>query len=206
MLTQNCTSKRFWETRQEKYRKTLDTNSFIKSKGYTVIEMWECHFKAYCNNHPDIKPIIQESRPKFAQGHRGGLSHEQIIKYVRSDDLFGMVECDIEVPDEWDPEFRQQTNLSPKEYFAEMCPLFCNAEVSFDLIGEHMQTHAREQGLSEQPHRLLIGAMSARQLLLATPLLKWYLDHGLKVTKIYEVVEFRRQACFKGFVSGSYKC
>ena len=44
VLTQNCTSKRFWETRQEKYRKTLDTTSFIKSKGYTVIEMWECHF------------------------------------------------------------------------------------------------------------------------------------------------------------------
>ena len=113
-LHKTVRGKRFWETRQEKYRKTLDTTSFIKSKGYTVIEMWECHFKAYCNNHPDIKPIIQESRPKFAQGHRGGLSHEQIIKYVRSDDLFGMVECDIEVPDEWDPEFRQQTNLSPK--------------------------------------------------------------------------------------------
>ena len=166
VLTQNCTSKRFWETRQEKYRKTLDTNSFIQSKGYAVIEMWECHFKAYCNNHPDIKPIIQESRPNLRR------DTEAVCLTNRSVSTFVLTIClawssVTEVPDEWDPEFRQQTNLSPKEFFAEMCPLFCNAEVSFDLIGEHMQTHAREQGLSEQPRRLLIGAMSARQLLVS---------------------------------------
>ena len=32
-------------------------------------------------------------------------------------------------------------------------------------------------------------------------MLKWYLDHGLKVTKIYEVIEFRENACFKEFVA-----
>lgn len=38
-------------------------------------------------------------------------------------------------------------------------------------------------------------------MLLATPLLKWYLDHGLKVTRIYQVVEFNAQACFQKFVT-----
>ena len=42
--------------------------------------------------------------------------------------------------------------------------------------------------------------MKARQLLIATPLLKWYLDHGLEVTKIYQVVEFKPQRCFYQFV------
>jgi hypothetical protein len=38
--------------------------------------------------------------------------------------------------------------------------------------------------------------------LLATPLLKWYLDHGLVVTKVHEVIEYVARAFFKEFVSG----
>lgn len=32
-------------------------------------------------------------------------------------------------------------------------------------------------------------------------IVKWYLDHGLKVTRIYQVVEFNAHACFKKFVN-----
>lgn len=51
-----------------------------------------------------------------------------------------------------------------------------------------------------QEHRkLLVGGMSAERILLATPLLKWYLDHGLQVTRVYQCVEFTGKACFKDF-------
>jgi hypothetical protein len=110
-----------------------------------------------------------------------------------------MVEVDIEVPEQWGLEF-EGTKSSPKEYFEEMCPIFCNTEVGFDDIGEHMQAHVWEHDLSDKPRRLLVGGTKARQILLATPLLKWYLDHGLVVTKIYQVVEYRKMACFDEFV------
>ena len=42
--------------------------------------------------------------------------------------------------------------------------------------------------------------MKARQVLLATPLLRWYLNHGMTVTKVYQVVEFQSQRCFRDFV------
>ena len=109
-----------------------------------------------------------------------------------------MVECDIEIPEQWGHDFKM--TLPPKEYFSEMCPLFCNTDVGFDDIGDHMQAHVRAQGLSDKPRRLLVSGTKARQILLATPLLKWYLDHGLKVTKIYQVVEYRKKACFRSFV------
>jgi len=32
--------------------------------------------------------------------------------------------------------------------------------------------------------------MPGRQMLIATPFLKWYLEHCMVVTKIYQVVEF----------------
>ena len=42
--------------------------------------------------------------------------------------------------------------------------------------------------------------MSARQILLAAPLLQWYLKHGLEVTKIYQTIEYQKHACFGEFV------
>ena len=45
-----------------------------------------------------------------------------------------------------------------------------------------------------------MGGMKARQNLLATPLLQWYLNHRLDVTKIYQVVEFQGKRCFQEFV------
>ena len=41
-----------------------------------------------------------------------------------------------------------------------------------------------------QPRRSLIGSMKGEKILLATPLLKWYLEHGLEVTKVHQVIEF----------------
>ena len=41
--------------------------------------------------------------------------------------------------------------------------------------------------------------MKGRKILIATPLLKWYLKHGLKVTNIYQVVEFKPKRCFNDF-------
>ena len=63
-----------------------------------------------------------------------------------------------------------------------------------------MQNHVREFDVSIKSKRLLIGGMRARKLLLATPLLKWYLEHGIEVTKIYQTVEYTKQACYSHFV------
>ena len=41
--------------------------------------------------------------------------------------------------------------------------------------------------------------MKARKILLATPLLKWYMEHGLDVTEVYQFIEFKPKACFKSF-------
>jgi hypothetical protein len=65
------------------------------------------------------------------------------------------------------------SHRDPPQYFEEMSPLFCTTEVPYDIIGEHMQEHVRWFGLSKKPRRLLVGGMKARQLLIATPLLKW---------------------------------
>jgi hypothetical protein len=81
-----------------------------------------------------------------------------------------------------------------------MCPLFCSTEIPFEKIGRHMQEHAKNIGMSTKPKKLLVGGLKAKKMLFATPLLKWYLTHGLEVTKIYQVVEYDRMKCFEKFV------
>ena len=98
-----------------------------------------------------------------------------------------MVECDVRVPDA----------LQPK--FAEMCPIFKNKEISRDDIGQHMQTFAEEENIMSQPRRSLVGSYFGEKILLASPLIKWYLEHGLEVTHIYQVVEYIHVPCFQPF-------
>jgi len=63
-----------------------------------------------------------------------------------------------------------------------------------------MQEHVEAFGLSKRPRHLLVGGLRAQKILLATPLLKWYLEHGLQVSQIHQVVEYIPMNCFTRFV------
>ena len=41
--------------------------------------------------------------------------------------------------------------------------------------------------------------MKGEKILLATPPLKWYLEHGLEVMRVYQVTEYTPKPCFKTF-------
>ena len=185
----------------QKQRKTQEKLEFLQKKGYKVEVIYECEFQKMCKHNSDLQHFIDRKRPSFYQSHKSTVSEKQILDAVRSETLFGMIECDIQVPDRWDDEFSKKMKLSPKEYFSEMSPIFMNSDIHFDHIGEHMQNHIKRFGLSQKPRRLLVGGMKADHILLATPLLKFYLDHGLKVTNIHECIEFSSQNCFKSFVT-----
>jgi hypothetical protein len=42
--------------------------------------------------------------------------------------------------------------------------------------------------------------MKAERVIMATPLLQWYMNHGLKVSNVIEVIEFTPRQCFRTFV------
>ena len=45
----------------------------------------------------------------------------------------------------------------------------------------------------------LIGSYFGEKILLASPLIKWYLENGLEVTHIYQVLEYTPVPCFQPF-------
>ncbi len=83
-----------------------------------------------------------------------------------------------------------------------MCPIFKNIDIhgTKDVIGEHMSDYCTQNGIPVKKSRKLIGSMKGENILLYTPLLKWYLEHGLEITTLYKAITYTPKQCFKGIV------
>ena len=113
---------------------------------------------------------------------------DEIIQNVLNDELFGFFEVDIEVPEQ------------KRKRFSEFCPLFVISEVSEDQIPQHMKDYKINKGRKMiKNNKKLLGVMKAEKILLYSPLLKWYLNHGLQVTKIHRYISYTSGRPFKWF-------
>ena len=102
---------------------------------------------------------------------------ERLNNKVLNDSLFGFAQVDIEVPEE----------LYDK--FSEMAPLFVVGEIS--EVPEYMKQYQKDTGREENKNsRKLLGVMKAKKILIYTPLLKWYIEHGLKVTAYHQLLHY----------------
>ena len=103
---------------------------------------------------------------------------ERQTKKVLNDTLFGFAQVDIEVPEEL------------YERFSEMSPLFVVDGIT--EVPEPMKRYQEETGREENKHsRKRLGVMQAKKILLYTPLLKWYIKHGLKVTAYHQLLLYK---------------
>ena len=59
------------------------------------------------------------------------------------------------------------------------------------LLGTHKREPMHDQ-------RKLVGALSAQNILLYTQLLKWYLEHGLKITEVHRTLTLFRKRSSRG--------
>ena len=146
-----------------------------------VVEMWECEWKEI-RKEPDVKSFLAPARRQ-----KWKMTQQQIITAVVDGTLFGMVECDVRVPEHL------------QDQFAEMQPIFKNVTVTRDDIGPFMRQYAEENDIMSAPRRMLVGSFHGIKLLLATPLLRWYLAHGLVVDRVYQVVDYEPNPCFQRF-------
>ncbi len=55
-----------------------------------------------------------------------------------------------------------------------------------------MKDIAETNDLLKKPRKTLISSYHAKEILLTTPLLKWYLEHGLEVTRVHSFLEFEK--------------
>ena len=169
-------------------RRELDElrRSFIQEKGFTFLEMWESEWWRLYETTSNVKLYIGENFP-----YRRSLTEQQLLEGIKKGSLFGYVQCDIEVPE------KLRVN------FAHFPPIFKNTLFSKNDIGDLMKTYAEEGGIMSQPRKMLKSTFTLQSGTLMTPLLLFYLQLGLVVTKIHRYVEYTPKKCFNSFVQSA---
>ncbi len=185
----SCQMKMPEKERKERYDRARKISRYLATKVACAEEVWECEFLAEIRANRDLGDFVWARQPEFYRHNRyKTVSPDMLLEGIRQDTLYGFAEVDIHVPPDLE------------SYFEEMCPLFGTTPIPFDEIGDTMQDLARQRGLSEKPRPLLIAGLRAERILLATPLLRWYMRNGLQITRMYEVVECRRERPFHEFI------
>ena len=156
---------------------------YIKEKGYKVEEMWECDWWESFKTNDKIKNHVRTHFP-----YKRPLSTDSLLAKIKEGSLPGYVQCDLVVPDE----------LNPK--FANFHPIFKNTEVGRNDIGDCMKNYAIENEIIKQPQRMLISSFKIKNVTVITPVFNFYLELGLKCTKIYRFVQYTPRQCFNNFV------
>ena len=183
----------FEDKRKKRYEKTMEREQYLKDQGYNVWSIWECEFRKQIKSDINLQNFLKKfERPLDKKKY---LTEQEIILAVKNEVFFGAVECSLHVPDHL------------IEYFSELSPIFCTTDIPFDSIGEHMMSIGKNLKVSQKPRRLLVGGMRAEKILIATPLLKWYLEHGLVISKIFQTIEFDSNSkAFQNFTKRVTDC
>ena len=152
---------------------------YIQERDFTVIGMWECEWWRFYKTTTNVKLNIRENFP-----HRQSLTKHLLIEAIKKGNLFGYVQCDIEVPEN----FWANSGNFP--------PIFMITLLSKNDIGNLMKTNAEEEGIMSQPRKMLISSHTLQNgnyfsaLVLSTT----------GVTKGHRFVKYTPRKCFNSFV------
>jgi len=101
--------------------------------------------------------------------------------------FFGLVEVDIKIPED------------KYNYFGEMSPIFKNIEYSEAEGGEYMKKIILDKRDKLTTSRKLIASLKATRILIKSTRLKWLIEKGAVVTKLYGVIPAQKGKPFKQF-------
>ena len=175
------------EEQKCRYKDTLEKEDYIRSLGYKLVVMWECDWRAMVGDDAEKKRFLAVLFRSLYPRLQDGVTLNRWIERIKDGSFFGLVECDIVVPEHL------------KDKFSEMSPIFKNTVVGREQLGEEMHKLAEKTGYLKRASRMLVGYLRGDRVPLFSGLAKWYLQHGLVITEIYQLVEYHPRALFRDF-------
>ena len=119
------------------------------------------------------------------------MSEEQLLQGIIDGQLFGYVQCDIEVPEHL------------RSFFSNFPPILKNTVVSREDIDNLMREYAEKENVMAQPRRVLLSSFVLTNGTIITPLLLFYLKLGLVCKKIHRFVQYTPRKRFNNFVQSA---
>lgn len=169
--------------------RTREKIKYLKDRGYVVIEMYGCEWEKIRRNNPEVKKYLKTRfYPTNYRKTGNFLTAKNLCNAIINGDIFGLAKVDIKTPQHL------------REYFSLMQPLILNRIVKREDLGELMKTYCIENKQMSKPRKVLGQAFSAKNILLITPLLKWYINKGMTVTKIHWIRQYKSARVFQPLV------
>lgn len=166
--------------------RTVLAENYVRSLGFRLVSIQECEWldfkRSDCQCNHFLDSFFDQRMIK-----KGTMSESALLHAIEKGDVYGLVECDLFVP----------SHLHEK--FAEMTPIFKNIMVSRSDLPMHMHNHAQLFDHLLRPQRMLIGSYVGERVLVLTGLLRWYLSHGLSISRIYQVAQYSPKKPFQDF-------
>ena len=166
-----------------KYKKWLFKRDFLFKRNIYVCSIWECDAKSHFSNTKEWKQIehahIEHS---FFRKHKNAntVTEEKILKSVENGEFFGFVSCDIKIPSQ-----------VPDDRYEKFPPLYITENVKYGDWGPYTQ-HFYKKQTHHKDRKLLIQCGHTKNVLLATPLLQYYLKHKFEVSNVHYAIEYCR--------------
>lgn len=139
---------------------------------------------------------ISQDMPTDEYKLLGDIEISLFIDLLLNDKIFGIVKLNIETPEHL------------KKYFKDFPPIFKNTIVTYKNLGKFMQNiiigydennHSIKAINEKYENKKLISSYYAEGGIFITPLIKWLIKKGLRITKIYWVLETSKEKCFEWF-------
>ena len=115
----------------------------------------------------------------------------QLLEMVQTEKVYGFVVCDI-----------SKNKDAQKWMNVNFPPILQKDQVLYEDLPRWMQELYNKEDF---PIKTIFQKMHAKQLLLHTSLLKFYLENGFTVDKIYKFYEYQGAECFKTVFDTVYR-
>jgi len=194
--TLNCPcGTKFIGTVEEAEKKALRTR-IIKSELDVYIVMKECVYR---------KQIDRDCPQLLSKVLFKDVTSDLIIEKIKTGDLYGFAMVNINCPDEAKKPFLD-LNFPPiykhivitEDLIGKFCGLCKPHEIFY--LGEKMQEVVRNKNVKLPMDPQLGLVFNADNIILTSSMIKWYLEHGLVISKIHYFVEYFPEKCFNNFV------
>ncbi len=161
--------------------------AILRSLGYTVIIKRECSFLSDIESDPNLKKYMETH--ELPRNMKKKYTQASMAEAISSQDVEGFVRCSISVPDD---------KIS---YFSDFPPVFKRAEVGYAQYSSIIKKYLSQQVMPDRPRSLVVQSMFSTDILIATPLLAYYISRGIRVNHIEEVIQFRMSQPFKDLIA-----
>ena len=141
--------------------------------------MWECKSWRLYKRTNIGKQRIREQFP-----YRRSLVAKQLLKETTEREIFGYLQCNIEVPKKLRSKIANFSSLIKKTL------------ISSNDIGELLRKDVEEQGKMSHFWIMLIPSFTLLNGTVITPLLLFHMHLGLACTKTHRSLEYTPETCF----------